>query len=117
MGRLEELADRDLIWTCRAVDLELAYSEYSRLVPRSAARRRLMLEAPITIGVLERALDLAVGMAEAGIHRHAKPMDLVIASAAAASGLTVLHYDRDFDHIATVTGQPTEWVSPPGTLD
>lgn len=116
-ARLAELAFLDLIWTCRAIDLELAYSERSGLVSRSVAQRRRLLEAPVTTEVMERSLGLAVQMAEAGIHRHAKPMDLVIASAAAASGLTVLHYDRDFDHIATVTGQPTEWVSPPGTLD
>jgi predicted nucleic acid-binding protein len=44
-------------------------------------------------------------------------MDLIIAAAAEAAGLTVLHYDHDFEHIASVTGQPTEWVSPAGSLD
>jgi len=29
----------------------------------------------------------------------------------------VLHYDRDFDLIAEVTGQPVEWVVPYGTAD
>jgi hypothetical protein len=31
--------------------------------------------------------------------------------------MTVLHYDADFDKIATVTGQPTEWVVPRGSID
>jgi hypothetical protein len=31
--------------------------------------------------------------------------------------LTILHYDADFDHIATVTAQPTEWVVPAGSVD
>jgi predicted nucleic acid-binding protein len=44
-------------------------------------------------------------------------MDLIIAAAAEAAELTVLHYDRDFDHIASVTGQPTEWIAHPGSLD
>jgi hypothetical protein len=31
--------------------------------------------------------------------------------------LTVLHYDGDYDMIAKVTGQPTEWVVPRGSAD
>ena len=42
--------------------------------------------------------------------------DLVIAAAAELTGLTLLHYDHDFDLIAEVTGQPTEWVVPRGTV-
>ena len=30
--------------------------------------------------------------------------------------VTVLHYDTDFDLIATVTGQPTQWVVPRGSV-
>ena len=30
--------------------------------------------------------------------------------------LTVLHYDADFDLIAEITGQPTEWVVPRGSI-
>jgi hypothetical protein len=33
------------------------------------------------------------------------------------SVLTMLHYDADFDLIASVTGQPCEWVVPPGSVD
>jgi hypothetical protein len=29
----------------------------------------------------------------------------------------LVHYDRHFDAIAGVTGQPTAWISPHGTLD
>ena len=46
-----------------------------------------------------------------------KPPDLLIAAHAELSRLTVVHYDHDFDHNAAVTGQPTLWVSPPGSLD
>ena len=42
--------------------------------------------------------------------------DLMIAAAAEAHGLTVLHYDADFDRIAKVTRQPTEWVVPRGSV-
>jgi hypothetical protein len=43
--------------------------------------------------------------------------DLLVAAIAEAASLTVLHYDADFDHIASVTHQPTEWIVPPGSVD
>jgi predicted nucleic acid-binding protein len=43
--------------------------------------------------------------------------DLVIAAAAEHTELVVLHYDRDFERIAEVTGQPHEWVVQAGTVD
>lgn len=46
-----------------------------------------------------------------------KVPDLLIAAVAEATGRTVLHYDADFEHIASVTGQPTEWIVPQGTVD
>jgi len=49
--------------------------------------------------------------------RGRKVPDLLIAAAAEASRLTVLHYDSDFDQIAAVTGQPTQWVLPAGSID
>lgn len=42
--------------------------------------------------------------------------DLVIAATAELNGATVLHYDVDYDRIAAVTGQPTEWVVPKGSV-
>jgi predicted nucleic acid-binding protein len=49
--------------------------------------------------------------------RGRKIPDLLIAAAAEAEGLIVLHYDADFDRIAAVTAQPTEWIVPPGSVD
>jgi predicted nucleic acid-binding protein len=49
--------------------------------------------------------------------RGRKVPDLLIAAAAEASGLVVLHYDADFDRIAAVTGQRCEWVVPAGSVD
>ena len=43
--------------------------------------------------------------------------DLLIAAAAEAERLTVLHYDHDLDKIAKVTGQPCQWVVPAGSID
>jgi predicted nucleic acid-binding protein len=49
--------------------------------------------------------------------RGRKVPDLLIAAAAEARGLVVLHYDSDFDQIAAVTGQTCEWVVPAGSID
>jgi predicted nucleic acid-binding protein len=49
--------------------------------------------------------------------RGRKVPDLLIAAAAEANDLAVLHYDADFDLIAKVTGQPCEWVVPAGSVD
>jgi predicted nucleic acid-binding protein len=49
--------------------------------------------------------------------RGRKLPDLLVAAAAEVRGLTVLHYDADFDLIAAATGQPCEWVVPAGTVD
>jgi predicted nucleic acid-binding protein len=49
--------------------------------------------------------------------RGRKLPDLLVAAAAEAGGLTVLHYDADFDLIAAATGQSCEWVVPAGSVD
>ena len=49
--------------------------------------------------------------------RGRKLSDLLVAAAAEALGLTVLHYDVDFEQISVVTGQPHEWVVPADTID
>lgn len=49
--------------------------------------------------------------------RGRKVPDMLIAAAAEANDLAVLHYDADFDRIAKVTGQRVEWVVPAGSVD
>jgi predicted nucleic acid-binding protein len=55
-------------------------------------------------------------LAERSHQRGAKIADLLIAAVAEAAGLVVLHYDHDFDLIADLTGQPTEWIVPAGSV-
>jgi predicted nucleic acid-binding protein len=66
---------------------------------------------------LDRAQSVHETLAERGQHRGAAIADLIIAAAAELAGLTVLHYDADFDLIATVTRQPVQWVVPAGSVD
>ena len=49
--------------------------------------------------------------------RGRKVPDLLIAATAELAGLTVLHYDADFERIQAVTGQACEWVVPAGSVD
>jgi predicted nucleic acid-binding protein len=49
--------------------------------------------------------------------RGRKVPDLLIAAAAEEAGLTLLHYDNDFELIAKVTGQMCQWVVPAGSID
>jgi predicted nucleic acid-binding protein len=45
-----------------------------------------------------------------GQHRAPSVPDLIIAATAELAGLIVLHCDKDFDLIASVTGQAAEWL-------
>jgi predicted nucleic acid-binding protein len=49
-------------------------------------------------------------------HRQVGHQDLLTAAVAARHGLTVVHYDGDFDIIASVTKQPVRWAAPQGSL-
>lgn len=51
-----------------------------------------------------------------GHQRVATLPDLIIAAVAERHGAVVVHYDEDYDRIAAVTGQPTRWVLPRGSV-
>ena len=78
--------------------------------------RALLPRVPIGDECFARAVEVQGALADQGLHRSVGLEDLLIAAAAEQAGLTVLHYDRDFDLIGKVTGQPMEWVVPPGTV-
>lgn len=44
------------------------------------------------------------------------PAHLLIAAAAAASGVQLLHYDRDYERIAAVSELDQRWLVPDGAL-
>ncbi|MEN3305984.1 MAG: hypothetical protein V7603_2186 [Micromonosporaceae bacterium] len=71
---------------------------------------------PITPEACARAAEVQSLLAHKSQHRTAGTVDLLTAACAEVNGLTVLHYDRDFDAIAAVTGQPTSWVVPAGSV-
>lgn len=63
-----------------------------------------------------RARQVQRLLADRGLKGRKLP-DLLMAALGEATTRIVLHYDADFDHIAAVTGQATEWVVSKGTID
>jgi predicted nucleic acid-binding protein len=107
-----------LVARCTISDLEAGVSARNgRDWKRTRHTRSPWPQATIDQDVMDRALEVQGALAVEGLHRTVKLGDLLIAAAAERARLVVLHYDPDFDRIATITGQPTEWVAPPGTVD
>ncbi|MGI8517109.1 MAG: PIN domain nuclease [Acidimicrobiia bacterium] len=109
----------DWLGTCTQVRLEILYSAQSRKdYDRLAAELMALRQLPCGSEEFERALDVQKRLAARAAlhHRSVKIADLMIAASAEAGGAVVWHYDQDFDRIASVTGQPTEWVAPRGSL-
>lgn len=70
----------------------------------------------VTTQAMDRALDIHRELGRTSQHRHFSLPDLIIAATAELNGATVLHYDDDYDRIAKITNQPTEWIAPQGSL-
>jgi predicted nucleic acid-binding protein len=62
----------------------------------------------LTPAIEDRAVEVQRLLAERGRHRAPSIPDLLIAATAELTGRTVLHLDKDFDLIASLTGQPVE---------
>ncbi|MFV2198092.1 PIN domain nuclease [Nocardiopsis sp. LOL_012] len=106
----------DAIAMCEMIALELLYSarnttDYERL--RVGYEKLPWLETDNR--AMRRAIEVQHELARKGQHRRALA-DLIIAATAEAHGATVVHYDKDYDLISTVTGQPTLWIVPAGTV-
>lgn len=107
-----------LLATCVMIDLEVLYSartpqEYSTIRER---RRNAFTDLALTAEIGDRARAVQASMATKSQHRAAGVVDLLTAACAEFYGAVVLHYDGDFDHISAVTGQPTRWIVPPGSV-
>jgi predicted nucleic acid-binding protein len=110
----DEWADRigrGLVHITTLTLLEVGYSARSAQDLREASARpplsSLLIEY-LTPAMEQRAIDVQLQLADLGQHRAPGIPDLLIAAAAERAGHTVLHVDKDFELIATVTGQPTE---------
>ena len=64
----------------------------------------------------DRAVEVWRDLVRRGRHRQVSRTDLVVAAVAELASVPVCHYDRDFEVIAEVTGQPVRAIAPLGTL-
>lgn len=67
--------------------------------------------------VWQRALEVQAALATRSEHRGAAIPDLLIAATAERHRVTVLHYDHEYDLIASVTGQEVHWIVARGPAD
>ena len=114
---VEPLAAAGRLARARISDLEVGYSarngrEWDRLI--GALEVFALVET--TADHVHRAAQVQRHLASKS-QRGRKIPDLLVAAAAEAERLTVLHYDHDFDKIGQVTGQPCQWVVPAGSID
>lgn len=116
-ARLGPIIEGGQAATCSIVELEVLFSARNHADHEATRARRNLAytHIPLTQAMFDRAVEVQGLLAQTGRHRIPIP-DLVIAAAAEANGLTVLHYDADFEHVASVTGQPMEWVVPRGSI-
>ncbi|MGH9115299.1 MAG: PIN domain nuclease [Acidimicrobiales bacterium] len=116
-ARLEPLFVGGDVATCGIVDLELLYSARSAQDYRAIlADRRSLPRVEVGERGIERAIEIQTALARKGQHRGVTIPDLLIAAAAEAAGMQILHYDADFERIAEVTGQLVDWVVPAGSV-
>lgn len=115
--RLDPLLEAGLVARCTPTELEAGFSSTSPSSHRTMRRMRAAWPfVAMDQAVMDRAVDVQDALAERSQQRGVKIPDLLIAAAAEAASLVVLHYDQDFDRIAEITGQPTEWIVPAGTV-
>jgi predicted nucleic acid-binding protein len=117
-ARWEPQITAGTVAVCPIVELEVLYTA------RSTANRDELLEllrnafgwVLMPDRVFDRASHVQATLTELGAHRSAGAVDLLIAATAELHGLTLVHYDRDFDQIGRVTGQRAQWLAPPGEI-
>jgi predicted nucleic acid-binding protein len=108
----------DDIALCTPVRLELFVSARGPADYRAVSDSLLGFRHLSIGGSAERvATRTQAVLVERSQHRGPTPIDLLIAAIAEVNGATLLHYDRHFDAIARVTGQPMEWLARRGSLD
>jgi hypothetical protein len=105
------------VLVCELVILELTRLAPSEERAREIADRLAAFETiPMSGELWARARRTQLALARNGDHRRVPPPDLLLASAAEEAGVTLVHYDRDYERIAAASGLRHEWLVPDGAL-
>ena len=112
------LVSGGLVGTCAALDFEALFSSRNAIEYEEARLDRQISYEYLPTNDLDwqRALDVQRQLASMSQLRTVGMPDLLIAAVAERERVTIVHYDSDFDTIAAITGQRTQWVAPRGSL-
>jgi predicted nucleic acid-binding protein len=115
---LAPLIESGVVATCGVIEFELGWATRgSAELDQVRADRDAGYEWLATLDEdWRRALDVQASLWRSGRMRAVGLPDLLIAALAERERVIVLHYDGDYELIAQVTGQPTQWVVPRGTV-
>lgn len=108
--------------TGRVLVCDLVVLELTRLAPneeraRGVAERLDAFESvPMPSKLWSRAREVQLLLAPDGDHRRVPPADLLLAAAAEAAGVPLVHYDRDYERVATVIDLQHRWMVADGSL-
>ncbi|MDR1853245.1 MAG: PIN domain-containing protein [Propionibacteriaceae bacterium] len=112
--------EKDSLATCLQVELERGYSarspqEYHQQI--EAARAAMVFLAPDS-ETADIALRMQAALFDSGKGRAAGVADIQIAAACVRHGVLLIHYDHDFEYLASVEpALRAQWVVEPGTAD
>ena len=102
---------------CSMTDLEYGFSaENERQWDTRAADLSVFKLVNVESTDFQLALALQRDLAKAGLAKRKVP-DLVIAAVAINNDHTLVHYDADFEFIATVSALKHEWIVARGSID
>lgn len=102
---------RGLVRISTLTRLEVGFSAQSGDMLRRSSAEPPLSAMPVeylTPAAEDRAVAVQQALADVGHHRAPSVPDVLIAATAELAGLTVLEVDKDFELIASITGQPVE---------
>lgn len=106
----------------RVLVCDLVVLELTRLAPNEdrargvAARLDAFESVPMPSKLWSRAREIQLLLSPGGDHRRVPPADLLLAGAAEEAGVPLVHYDRDYERVASVTDLQHLWMVADGSL-
>ncbi len=115
---LAPLIEAGLIATCAVIEFEVLWSTRSPSEFETVRDDRATGYEWLTTEDIDwrRALDVQGILWATGLMRSVPLPDLLIAAVAERNRVSIMHYDADYDTIASITGQPTQWVVERGSV-
>lgn len=121
MASFVESVEQDSLYVSAPFRLEARYScqsaeEFAEMTEELDAFRQAAADADTWLLATSAQMELAK---TPGVSHRVKSVDLLTAAIAHQNEVGILHYDRDYDTIASYTSLEfkSTWLAPPGSLD